>query len=310
MSTDQEVRDQSSTAEKKGPSREQQRLARPKRRTDVTASELESRFKGWRIERRERIEARTPEENAQRARRILAGAMSVAIVALVATFALGGQHYETTSAANEERITELQGQLADAETPRDDAAQQQVLTELSEQVSTKAEEVATAQQSFAALHHEATTSTSPGDGSPSQEMLAVAEHRRNLEPYFDDNSLVLPHEEAYQWSTAVSHEPDRIDPRFAWYVRHDGSQASEADASTWQVESAMPVAGEQAVAHAVWSCTDTDTGEVLAWASADFSGETGTFSDLKVGVTVLGEQHSSSSAAPPAEEIPELEGGS
>lgn len=307
MSADEESTDSSAAKGSEGPSRAEQLMARPKRREKFTADELEERFDGWMIERRQRIADRTPQENARRRRFTLLAAMGVVGLALVVAFTTGNQSYERASAANAERITELEGQVAVAEMPRNDEARKQALLDLSREVSTKAGEVADAQQGFAALKHAVDTAPSPGGGSPSKEMLAVAEHRKNLAGYFDQDALLVEDEEAYQWSTAVSTEADVIDPRYAWFVRHDRAVASKSEASSWQVLSAMPVVGEEGEAHAVWTCIDTATGEVLAFASADYFADTGKFTSLEVGVTTLGGQHSGTTAG--AMVVPNLTGG-
>lgn len=279
------------------PSRDEQRMARPKRREKVTAQEMEQRFEGWAMARREKAAERTPEQSAARLRRNPLAGMLLVIAVLVVFVGIEGNGYQAASAQAQSRLTELEADLAAAQASRDDEARTRELIELSEEVSTKAGEVAEAQQGFAALERKAATSPSPDNGAPSKQMRAVAEHRRTLAPYFDDNSFVVEGEGAYQWSTAVTYEADEVDPRYAWYVRHDDTVPSPPSASTWRVEAAMPVVGQEGRAHVVWVCIDSDTGQVLAYASADYSAKDDTFSSLAVGVTALGHHYDGSEKA-------------
>lgn len=262
---------------------------RPVRR--MTGAELESAFDGWSIEKRAQLAARTPEENARALRKVGVATIGALILALLVVAVVSDESYRAEHAENSERIASLTHGVAEAEEPRDDEEVKAALTALATDVSEKAESVAKEQQGFVDLYRKAASAPAPGDGAPSPEMEDVAEHRRALAPYFADKALVLDDAEVYQWSTAVSHGPDTIDPRYAWYVRHDGHTPSPASASTWAVESAMPVVGEEGLAHAVWTCTDTETEDVLAWASADFDGETGAFVDLDLVITAAGTEH-------------------
>lgn len=262
---------------------------RPARR--MTGAELESAFDGWAIRKRAQLAARTPEDNTRVLRKAGVATSGALILVLLAAAAVSEEGYQAEHAKNSERIASLTHEVAQAEEPRDDEESKAALTALATDVSEKAESVAKEQQGFIDLYLRATSAPAPGDGAPSPEMEDVAEHRRTLSPYFADETLVLDDAEAYQWSTAVSHGPGTIDPRYAWYVRYDGRTPSPEAASAWAVESAMPVVGEESLAHAVWTCTDTKTEDVLAWASANFDGETGLFVDLDLVVTTAGTEH-------------------
>ncbi|SIO86929.1 hypothetical protein BQ8420_14330 [Nocardiopsis sp. JB363] len=276
----------------------------------MTGAELESAFDGWAIEKRAQLAARTPEDNARALRKAGVATIGAVVLALLAVAAVSEEDYRTQQAENSERIASLTHEVAQAEKPRDHEESKAALTALATDVSEKAESVAKEQQGFIDLYLRAASAPALGDGAPSTEMEDVAEHRRTLSPYFADETLVLDDAEAYQWSTAVSHGPGTIDPRYAWYVRHDGRTPSPESASTWAVESAMPVVGEESLAHAVWTCTDTKTEDVLAWASADFDGETGTFVDLDLVVTTAGAEHlSADESGITPKKTPEKDGG-
>jgi hypothetical protein len=131
-------------------------------------------------------------------------------------------------------------------------------------------------------------------------MLAVAEHRRALAPYFSPKSYLVDDAEAYRWSTVDSFDAGtEIDPRYAWYVRYDGQTADDPGTYRWKLETVLPDLKRSSAAvptdsaRVVWLCRDTATGEVLAWANGHYryDGKTGVFDELEVVVTVAGAQY-------------------
>src|SRR5690606_13174751 len=75
-----------------------------------------------------------------------------------------------------------------------------------------------------------------------------------------------------------------LDPLAPWYVgvADDGIRALEPSSSQWEFSSAV-LTGE-GVFGVTWINNNGD-GELVAWATADYSTETGTFSDITVGKT-------------------------
>ncbi|MFB7917089.1 hypothetical protein [Streptomyces sp. NPDC056061] len=270
----------------------------PQTRRRLTGVELEARFDDWRTRR----EARTPEDGARVLRRGLGALMGTGIAALVITSALTGNSFATARAGNDVRITALEKQVAEAEAESGETDAAERMAKLSDAAAAAAGEVAVAQHAYAKLHHDSSMQPDTGNGAPNEAMLATAEHRRDLAPHFSKSSYLAGDEDAYTWQNVLPFDADsEIDPRFAWYVRYDGGKASAPDTYTWEVGAVTPdLDSGQALrtgttdrARAVWLCRDTKTGDVLAWADANYiyDGTKGVFDDLAVVVTAAGAVH-------------------
>lgn len=269
----------------------------PATRRKLSGAELESRFEDWREQRRE---SRTPEEDARRLRRGLCALMGTGILTLTVANGVMGQSFEAAQSRKAERIAQLSTQVADARAVEVDAGLAERMVRLSEAAATDGRAVAAAQQGFADLHHQASTQPGPGNGVPNRATVQIAEHRRVLAPLFDEDSYLVDDEEAYFWTSTSPFDPSsEIDPRFDWYVRYDGTEASSPDTYAWTVETVMPdldgqdASGATNTAQVIWVCRDTQTAQVLAWAKANyaFDGDDGVFDDLEVVVTLAGAQH-------------------
>lgn len=282
--------------------------AAPPTRRVVTGEELELRYTSWSQQRREQREARSPEQKRSTSRRNLLIATGLVVAGIAGGSAWGTSQIRGTAAENAFRIHELSTEVdaADAAVPADGETAQnlEVLRSLME---SDGEKVASLQQDFAGLYREASMAGDAGNGAPSPQMLAIPEHRRTLAPLFTDATFVVG-DEAYAWSTADSGDVgESIDPRYAWYVRYDeDGRASAPEASTWKVESAFPelgtsdaTAGVGSQGTVVWTCRDTATGQILAWASGTYGLDTvvgsdepsGRFASLRVTISEAGMAH-------------------
>ncbi|MFD2024180.1 hypothetical protein [Promicromonospora aerolata] len=289
------------------------------RRKHFTGPELESRFDDWAMRQRVTPDARTPQGDARLVRRALAAVMGVGILVLVVATGVTGEKYDATRAQNEARIVELEEQLAKVEAVGQDTDLAEQMSTLTEAAAADAEQVATAQQTFAELYREASTQPGPNNGAPNRAMLDIAEHRRRLAPLFSHSSYLVQDEEAYNWSTATSFDAtSEVDPRYAWYIRYDGPDAADPRAYTWALETVLPdvdsldTSGTTDRAQAVWLCRDAATDEVLAWASARYThdGTTGTFDQLEVATTAAGAQYRRGSSPPQDRSaVPEIAAG-
>lgn len=179
------------------------------------------------------------------------------------------------------------------------------LAELTRRAGVRADAVAVGQQEYAVLFRAAAQASGPGNGAPSAELLRTAEHRRVLAELWDPSSFVLDEDLAYQWTTAPSFERDQIDPRFHWYIRHDGVHPSDPATYTWRAESVMPVMDGSLSARVVWFCEQAD-GTLLAWASATYNDRTGLFSGLSLSITAEGVAHLSLPERARADRVPDL----
>lgn len=292
----------------------------PPTRKRVSGVELEARFDDWVDGRRARRAERTPEDAARVLRRGIAAAMGAGVVALVIAFGATSSSYESDRSGNQDRITALEGQLEQARAVPEDTGAEDQLAAVAAAASKDGKSVAAAQQAFADLHRRMSTEPDPGNGAPNQAAQDMAEHRKDLAPYFDPGTFIADDEDAYIWQNVPPYdEATEIDPRYAWYVRYDGEAASPATASTWSLETVTPVldakrqtaATDQATV--VWLCRDAETGDVLAWARStytyDAATQKGTFGSLDLVITAAGAEHQQSTGAKPANRAPELGDG-
>jgi hypothetical protein len=293
-------------------------LNAPRTRRKLSGVELEARFENWCSEQREKREARTDEDAARTIRRGLSAVMGTAIVGLVVASAVTGNGFDATRSAGETKIASLQSQVSDAEALPADPDLSGKLTALSEAAATDAGKVRDAQHAYARLYHESSTQAGIDDGAPNKAMIATAEHGRTLAPLFSEDSYLVDDQDAYTWHDGLPFDAGtEIDPRFAWYVRYDGLEASAPSAYAWKVETVMPDLGSKSTSGAadqakvVWLCRDAKSGEVLAWASAVYAydGTSGLFSDLDVVVTAAGAEYANPAAKKPdGSDVPELSG--
>ncbi|MEU9601612.1 hypothetical protein AB0E06_32990 [Streptomyces sp. NPDC048109] len=290
----------------------------PKTRKKVTGAELEERFASWTMRQRERVQARSPEDNARLIRRGVTAVMGVGILALVVATGVAGESFKASTADNEAQIVQLKGQLNDAEsTPvKADAGAQ--LSKLTGAAAAGAKKVATGEQTFATLYHQASVQPSPNNGAPNKAALEIIKHRRDMAPLFSRDSFLVSDNEAYSTSSLTPFDATtEIDPRHAWYIRYDGQNAAAPSTYAWKVETVMPDlsvkdgSGATNQAKVVWLCRDTKSGEVLAWASARYvrNGTAGAFDHLALVVTAAGAQYENPAIKMPAGSgVPEFSG--
>ncbi|MDX2545850.1 hypothetical protein ACOT81_37955 [Streptomyces sp. WI04-05B] len=296
----------------------EEKPAAPKTRKKVTGAELEERFVGWTMLQREKVMVRTPEDNARLIRRSVTAVMGVGILALVVATGVAGESFKASTADNEAQIVQLKGQLDDARStpvPADAGAQ---LSRLTEAAAADAKKVATGEQAFATLYHQAGVQPSPNNGAPNQATLEIIKHRRDMAALFSKDSFLVSDKEAYSTSSLTPFDATtEIDPRYAWYIRYDGQNAAAPSTYAWKVGTVMPdlsmqnVSGMTIQAKVLWLCRDTKSGEVLAWASARYvrNGTAGTFDHLALVVTAAGAQYENPAIEMPAGSgVPELGG--
>lgn len=291
------------------PPRQWVRWEGPTRLEKITADDVEARFDRWAQSSRERLDQRTPAQNAAVMRRAAFGALFVAMAALTIAHNVHTNHHERTVTENQARIAELKSDYADAQPDAQPARLTQVraMTQLSAAAAKAGNEVAAAQQRFVELHHNAGHQgdghRGMGNGAPNQATLDATAHRRSLAMYFDPDSLVLTDEQAYSWTTAYELEADQVDPRLEWYIRYDGLRPSGPKVYAWSLEVAMPSLAAPDTAQAVWVCREAGSQTVLAWATAVYTGSTRRFSDLEVVVTAYGAARAQSSTQQAAPEL-------
>jgi hypothetical protein len=287
------------------PPRQWVKWERPKQGERITADDLEARFDLWAQRKRQQVIERTPGQATSVRRRALCGVLLVAAAVLAIAHNVHTNRHEQAVAANQLRIAELEGAYRDAQpgTGSHRHSRVRAMTQLSAAAAKAGNEVAAAQQRFAQLHYRAGRQGGPGNGAPDQATLDATAHRRSLAKYFDPDSLILPDEQAYSWTTAYELEADQIDPRFEWYIRYEGLKPSTPKVYAWSLEVAMPSLTAPDTARVVWVCREAGGQTVLAWATALYTGSAERFSDLKVVVTADGAARAQSSTR---QAVPEL----
>ncbi|MGW0899077.1 hypothetical protein ACWD0G_19155, partial [Streptomyces goshikiensis] len=151
----------------------EEKPAVPKTRKKVTGVELEERFADWTMRQRQRVQARSPEDNARPIRRGVTAVMGVGILALVVATGVAGESFKASTADNEAQIIRLKGHLDDAQpTPvKADAGAQ--LSKLTEAAAADAKKVASGEQTFATLYHQASVQPIPNNRAPNQATLEI-----------------------------------------------------------------------------------------------------------------------------------------
>ncbi|MFD8609383.1 hypothetical protein [Streptomyces sp. NPDC059631] len=290
--------------------------AAPKTHKKVTGAELEERFASWTMRRRERVQTRPPMDNARLIRRGVTAVMGVGILALVVATGVAGESFTAGTADNEAQITRLKGHLDSAQSTPVEADAGAQLSKLTQAAAAAAKKVATGEQTFATLYHQASVQPSPNNGAPNQAMLEIIKHRRDMAPLFSKDSFLVSDNEAYSTSSLTPFDATtEIDPRHAWYIRYAGQSAAAPSTYAWRVEAVMPdlsvkdSSGARNQAKVVWLCRDTKSGEVLAWASARYvrNTTTGVFGHLALVVTATGARYENPATRMPARSgVPEL----
>ncbi|MEV7867526.1 hypothetical protein AB0P17_15800 [Streptomyces sp. NPDC088124] len=289
--------------------------AAPKTRKRVTGAELEEHFAGWAKRQRERGQVRSREDNALLIRRTATAVMGAGILTLVVAAGVAGESFEASTADNKVQIIQLKGRLDDAQSTPVKADAGARLSKLTEAAAADAKKIASGEQTFATLYHQASAQPSPNNGAPNQATLGIIKHRRGMAPLFSKDSFLVSDEEAYGTSSLTPFDATtEIDPRYAWYIRYDGQSAAAPSTYAWEVGTVMPdlsakdgsVATNQA--KVVWLCRDTKSSEVLAWASARYlrNGTTGAFDRLALVVTATGARYGIPAIKAAGSEVPEL----
>lgn len=213
---------------------------------------------------------------------------------LVVTAFIGSQTtqtFEATNAANADRIADLTAQTeAGPETV--EVVTSQDLLDLSDAARAKADDLVAAQNEFGVLAQKmnADITSGKGNGAPTKSYNAFIEHRKDLAGYFEAEAMTAADEDVYSFTTAPYLDADEIDPRLPWYVRYDGTKASDPDSYGWEVETVMPDTEEPDEATVVLVSRDSKD-EPLAWAQMTYMKKTEKFTDLSLIITAAGGQH-------------------
>lgn len=277
------------------------KLKQPARKK-VTAEDVQAKFEARKAARVERKTNSEPREMGKLVRIVAASLMGVGIIAMGAGITSSNEQHTVEVSANESEAAALAGAINEL-TPAEGEDTAQELVDGLAAAQTRSDELAAAQQEFAGIFHAGNSEPSANDGTPGASALASLEHRRALVVFFDPGSLILTDDEAYTFRTERLLSPGEIDPRQPWYTRYSpvaepvadevpeenapGQLVMPPDSYTWETSS-VTLSGTPGVMLVVWTNTDTESGDLLAWATARYSVETNTFSSLRVDTTTQG----------------------
>lgn len=268
-----------------------QEANRARRQSKVTGADIERRLEERKAERSQKPAQVVP---GQRARTLSLGLGVVLLAAsgviAVATSA-GTDSFNVAQHSNEQQIAVLQGELdrIPAADEQSAAEHSSALEEQIAQATAKGAQVAELQQGFATILAGGDTEGS-GDGAPSTAEVDAAEHRKQLAPYFVDQSFPVEDVRAYAPGSTLPFGPEEIDPRFPWYVGYEADgQLKDPTASQWELVSVIAT-DTPGVLDATWLNQSTGADALFAWATASYYAEPEAFGNLVVGHTTLGER--------------------
>jgi hypothetical protein len=225
-------------------------------------------------------------------RGVLASLLGIGIIGTATALGAANAEYSAESATNQGEHETFEGALEEL-TPEEGVASGQAVVEALAAAQARSAELATAQQGFAAIAYEANAEPDRGDGTPKAAVLKSLEHRKVIVGFFAPTSLLLSEEDAYSFRTNELVDAGQIDPRQPWFTRYEtgadgvSQQLAAPESYAWETASVQP-SGRPDVVDVVWTNTDVVTGELLSWAEAQYSAETGLFSELEVSMTTQG----------------------
>lgn len=279
-----------------------ERQTKRKNRRRMTGDDVEEMIKDRSAKRkaqRESLKADGKPDPRLSRLSVIAGAVLLLGAAgmVYGTTAIQGQTSAQVEAANEEIIS-LNSQI-DQSQPQSEAEVEKRSQEVSDGLEAargKAKEVVDLQNEFQSLLADGNDEKDPGNGKPKDSFIQSAEHRESLAPYFDAESFVIEDDTiAYNAGSDIPFTETEIDPRFQWYTQYtdlDHTAYTEVDkAGTWQLSSVVPSrTAEEGQVSVMWLNRAPD-GALLAWAKATYTVEAGTFDNLTVGTTTLGDRY-------------------
>ena len=201
------------------------------------------------------------------------------VLSLTATSTASGIEAEREAVAVEIEMAqgELDAVAAGADVPVDDATV--AMRKTFDAAREDARQVASLQQEYAALVHNAHADTSSIE-VPAAALEAVRAQQSKLEGFFTSESLIARDD--------VALSETQIDPRYPWYIgyKSDGTTVVDPSTSRWEASSVMPTE-ENGQLQATW-LNRTSSGKLLAWATATYFTDRGAFGSLTVGTTTQG----------------------
>ncbi|KIA73396.1 hypothetical protein ANMWB30_23230 [Arthrobacter sp. MWB30] len=273
--------------------------AKQARRQRITAEDIEARFAARRDQRQARG-AKRPVDLKALFRGVVVAVLGLGVIAFGLGISSAGEHHAAEVKSNNTKEGTLQGALArlgpeKASTDTAVGATPQISGDLAA-ARKRGDELAVAQQEFAAIYFAGNAEPSANNGTPKPSVLRALDHRKALAGFFAPGALVLTDAQAYSFKTEDLLAPGKIDPRMAWFTRYESPVARGATPQkvadpagyAWKTAS-VGLSGTPGVMTVVWTNTDLKSGELLAWATARYSVDEDTFDALSVTTTTQGE---------------------
>lgn len=264
------------------------------KRKKVTAEQLEARFTARKAERAARKAEKPPREMGTLVRAAVASGLGLGIFGFALGLNSAGAEYRAAVSVNESKIASILEAVRSV-APEQEGETKQTLEAGLAAAQARSDELASSEQRFAEIAWEGNTEPAAGDGTPGNAVLRSLEHRRVMASFFSPDALLLTDDQAYSFRTEGLLDPGKIDPRQAWFIGYESAgepgkprAAMPAARYAWETVSVTP-SGTPGVFSVVWTNTDTETGDLLSWATARYSVETDLFSMLAVHTTTLGE---------------------
>lgn len=264
-------------------------------RKKVTAEDVEAKFTALRGERRARKAARAPRRMGSLVRVVVASTLGAGIIGCGLGISAANDQHASDVKANQSKLASLTGALGSVppDSGKDTAPE---LAGALAAAQRRSDQLAAAQQEFAAIAYAGNAEPGTNDGRPKQAVLKSLEHRKVLAEFFAAESMLLTDAQAYSFRTEDLLGPGRIDPRQSWFTRYEPAggagarKAADPRSYAWKTAS-VTLSGTPGIMSVVWTNTDAGSGELLAWASARYSVDSNTFRALSVNLTTLGDSH-------------------
>lgn len=259
-----------------------ERLERNKdrRETKLTGDDMRHRLN----ERHERRSSTRSSRVSQAFPAVLGCALLLTAGAIAVTTSSGMQSFEVQHAAYAQQITAAQIEQDETAALDPEVAEQIGAPTVDQQVA-DAESVALAvadlQQVYADILYTGNDEEASDDG-PQKAYEAAVAHQVDLAPYFAERTFVAERGDSLR--------DDQIDPRFPWFIGYESDNVTIVPPSTssWSVAAIAPTE-TAGVFETTWLNRSVATGEVYAWATADYNASEALFADLTVGKTTLGD---------------------
>lgn len=254
-------------------------------------------------------------------RTLLILGLGMSLLLVLGLTATGQAKHERIVSDHEQQTQELRGQVeeGDEESGRPSRGEAKAMTSVRNQAQQAAKAVAGGQNAFPDLLVDRLEAMSGSGKVEEKPLRAVVDQRRALARYFTSDSYVLDNDRVYAWTTAASGydgvemADDEIDPRLPWYLpeetfagatgspeasgsarsgkaakaaatrKKEARQVQDRTTCRWEVTSVVPRLDERKIVDVVWLCRNAG-GATLAWATATYDGQEGTFADLDLAV--------------------------